>query len=209
MTEKCPGFFRLAFESWEGTFFMEFPPVSTRLPIHTSRLELIPMTAETCRYELGKDHHSLSRCLAAIIPPSWPPELMDHDALEQFMAMLSVPGSPGFHTAYWIKKPDTASAERFLIGSGGFFIADNGIPELGYSVLEPFQNQGYATEAVREMITWVFSHTSAGKIQATTFPDLIPSIRVLTRTGFIRTGSGSEDRSIRYEQTRKSHESRA
>ncbi len=178
-------------------------------PVHTTRLELIPMTADTCRWELGKDYRSLASWLDATVPPSWPPDLLDKDALEQFMAMISVPGSPDFHSFYWIKKSDPESPGRILIGSGGFFVPGDGIPEIGYSVLESFQNRGYASEAVRGMLSWLFSETGAEHVQATTFPDFIPSIKVLTKTGFTRNGTGEQEGSIRFELARNTDEYRA
>ena len=73
-----------------------------------------------------------------------------------------------------------------LIGNGGFkgkFVAA-GTCEVGYSVMESHQCNGYATEVVRALVEWAFSHPEIDRVVAHTLPELTPSIRVLEKNGF-------------------------
>lgn len=58
-------------------------------------------------------------------------------------------------TFYWLLRQN-GSEQSVLIGSGGFLVHENGTLELGCSMLSDYQNQGYATEAVRAMLQWAF-----------------------------------------------------
>ena len=69
--------------------------------------------------------------------------------------------------------------------------------------MEPYQRNGYATEAVRSLIEWAFSVGDVNCIIADTLPDLLASIRVLEKNGFRFIGQGSEEGTIRYELGKK------
>jgi len=60
---------------------------------------------------------------------------------------------------------------------------------IGYSVLDAFQNRGYATEAVRHLIPFIFLDPNIQRIAAATYPELKASIRVLEKNGFIPMGA--------------------
>ena len=76
-------------------------------------------------------------------------------------------------------------------------------PELGYWLGVPYWGRGYATEAVRALIDLAFRDPTVTRVIAETFPDLIPSIRVLEKNGFVRIEEGgSEPGVIRFELRR-------
>jgi RimJ/RimL family protein N-acetyltransferase len=85
--------------------------------------------------------------------------------------------------------------------------------EVGYSLLEAHQKNGYATEAVRALIDRAFSFNDIHTVTAQTLPYLTPSIRVLERLGFQLVGAGSEEGAIRFALEKRSsahpHDSRA
>jgi [ribosomal protein S5]-alanine N-acetyltransferase len=83
--------------------------------------------------------------------------------------------------------------ENKSIGSIGFKNAANEKHEveIGYGIDKAYQNQGYATEAIKKLCEWAFSQ-NAYYIQAQTEPDNAPSKRVLDKNGFKKTGNGSE-----------------
>ena len=167
--------------------------------IITSRLELVPLTRELCEYELTS-RVLLQQELDARLPDTWPPDMMDKETIQDFITRLSDKTNCRLYAFYWIKLPDTDSKERVLIGSGGFFLHPDGTFELGYSVLEEFQNQGYATEAVASLLEWAFSHHQVSVITATTYPDLKASIRVLEKNLFEYAGSGREKGTIAFQR---------
>lgn len=56
--------------------------------------------------------------------------------------------------------------------------------ELGYWLGCDFWGYGIATEAIRQMVSYTFSHTEITRIFATPFPHNIASIRALEKNGF-------------------------
>lgn len=157
-----------------------------RTVISTERLELIPATPDTVRCE-GTRHQELGRLLDAEIPDTWPPPLLDPETREQFIALLSGGTDRNFCSWYWITRGSTRN-ERVLIGSGGTGSCSSATDAvmIGYSVLDEFQNRGYATEAVRHSIPVIFADPGIRRIVAATCPELKASVRVLEKNGFVR-----------------------
>lgn len=172
--------------------------------IHTDRLDLIPATREMFTCDLLKDYRELERLLDAEVPGTWPPRDMTKEVLCEFIHMASKNSDPFFSDWYWVKETPDAK-DRILIGNGGTGSAPNkpGTAVIGYSVLDNFCGQGYATEAVRSLIPAIFSDCRVSRIVATTFPELKASIRVLEKTGFVCTGKilsgeGREEGTLEY-----------
>ncbi len=66
-------------------------------------------------------------------------------------------------------------------------------PEIGYGIMDEFQGQGYATEAVRLAVEWAFSHPEIIAVEAETDPDNVASQKVLTKCGFEANGEIGEE----------------
>jgi RimJ/RimL family protein N-acetyltransferase len=171
--------------------------------IHTPRLELLPATAEILSAD-RTDRRILERLIGAAVPPAWPPPLLDRETLDEFIRIKSGGSDPWFSCWYWICR-DTGTEHRVLIGSGGIAARESvpGEVVLGYSVLPRYQNRGYATEAVQHLIPAIFSVPGIRRINASTYPELAGSIRVLEKNGFVFSGktsggSGSEEGTLRY-----------
>ena len=64
----------------------------------------------------------------------------------------------------------------------------NGVAEIGYGILEEYQGQGYATEAVKAALSWAFQNPNVTAIEAETDADNAASKRVLEKCGFIANG---------------------
>jgi RimJ/RimL family protein N-acetyltransferase len=170
--------------------------------IHTERLDLIAATLEILESD-REDHRKLARLLDAAVPGSWPPPLLDDRTLAEFIRMIAKNTDPLFITWYWVRD-DPAEGGRVLVGSGGIASSpDPGTVLIGYSVLEEFQCRGYATEAVRHIVSAVFSLPGVRQIMATTYPEFTGSIRVLEKNGFVPAGAapageGFEEGTIAY-----------
>src|SRR5262249_39611648 len=153
------------------------PSMSPRLELTTPRLTLIPVTLELIDAEIG-DLALLSRLLGAEIPPDWPPPLNDENSMRWTRDHLAAhPDSGGWGTWYFLLR--RGNARPILIGNGGFkgkFVAP-GACEVGYSVMENHQRRGYASEVVRALVEWAFSHPEIERVVAHTLPELTPSIR--------------------------------
>lgn len=171
--------------------------------IHTDRLDLIPATVEILRSDQN-DKANLARLLNAHIPADWPPPLLDAETLSAFITILEEERDPFFICWYWVRD-EPGHRMRDLIGSGGIASSpcSGDTVAIGYSILDEYQGNGYATEAVRGLIPVIFSMPGIRQIIATTYPDLIGSIRVLEKNGFInagtvRSGEGIEEGSELY-----------
>ena len=103
-------------------------------------------------------------------------------------------------TAWYILLLDDMG-RRTLVGAVGAC----GLPDgdgkivIGYSLLDQFHGKGYATEALRGFLDWAKREPSLRKVVADTFPHLTASIRVLEKNGFVRSGVGTDEGSIRFE----------
>jgi ribosomal-protein-alanine N-acetyltransferase len=172
-----------------------------RTPSPSDRLLFIPVTVESCRAGLVSND-ALASVIGADVPSAWPPQSLDTDTITEFMALLNEPGRRGLYSFYWLKRPGKRDELPVLLGSGGFIIHPDGIYELGYSVVPPFLKQGYATEAVRALITWIFLEKPLAAVIARTFPDNPGSIRVLEKNGFYLLESEGHNHLVTYRITR-------
>ena len=69
----------------------------------------------------------------------------------------------------------------------------NGTVEIGYGVLEEYQGQGYAAEAVDAVVVWALDQPDVTRVEAETAPDNRASQRVLDKCGFLPTGTFGEE----------------
>ncbi|MCR4719897.1 MAG: GNAT family N-acetyltransferase, partial [Firmicutes bacterium] len=70
---------------------------------------------------------------------------------------------------------------------------ENGVAEIGYGILEEHQCQGYATEAVKAVLTWAFQNPKVTAVEAETDAENMASKRVLEKCGFIANGKIGEE----------------
>ena len=66
-----------------------------------------------------------------------------------------------------------------------------------------FTRRGYATEAARAVIAWVFFHSDASAIVAVARAENAASIAVMRRCGMTLRGAGEEPGTVRYALTRE------
>ena len=173
------------------------------LRLTTSRLELVAGTVALAQAEID-DLPALAQMLDVPLPAQWPPPLNDENSQKFFLDALlkAAPADAGWQLWYCLLREP-----RVLLGSAGFKgIPADGLVEIGYSMLEEHQRNGYCTEAVRALIGWAFQHPEVNKVIAHTLPGLVPSIRVMEKCGLIFAGNGPlEDdvQTVRYELTRE------
>jgi RimJ/RimL family protein N-acetyltransferase len=80
---------------------------------------------------------------------------------------------------------------------GGHFIGSVGIfepldwpePEIAYSLDQPFWHQGFATEAARAALDWLFAHFPFARAASFIRPEDQASIRVVERLGAVLEGT--------------------
>jgi len=106
--------------------------------------------------------------------------------------------------AWYFLLPSKADEKVQAIGIGGFKEkpSQQGIVEVGYSIMPDYQRLGFASEAAAALIDWAFSHPEVQLVTAETLPALVASIRLLERNGFHLLGEGSEKGVVRYGRKR-------
>ena len=166
--------------------------------LKTARLDLLPGSVDTVRASLD-DLARLGKLLGARVPDSWPPDLLDRDALEWTLDWLQQPGNDPRWGMHWI----VLRVPRTLVGVVGY----KGGPkdaavEVGYGVVPEFQRRGIASEATQALVQQAFTVAGVERVIAETLPGLTPSIGVLDKCGFRFIGDGSEPGVIRYEKVR-------
>ena len=72
-------------------------------------------------------------------------------------------------------------------------LSADGIAEIGYGISEEYQNNGYATEAVKAALEWAFAHPETAAVEAETDSENTASKRVLEKCGFARNGIIGEE----------------
>ncbi|MFL0506220.1 GNAT family N-acetyltransferase [Ureibacillus sp. 179-F W5.1 NHS] len=122
---------------------------------------------------------------------------------KQFFSSVSTNYPLGQHIKNYL---DELNKDPSLLGWGVWFVIEKetnqivgdigfkGKPnlentvEVGYGILPSFQNKGYATEAVRELLNWAFSNSNVTKIIAECIEDNDSSIRVLEKLNMGKVG---------------------
>lgn len=174
--------------------------------ITTDRLELIAATEDLVRAEI-EDRAKLACLLDANVPTAWPPQYNELQTMNYTLERLEGQcENIGWWNWYFLLRDDLRGTYT-LVGNGGFKGRpdENGMVEMGYSVLDAFQNCGYGSEAVQALMTWAFSHPEVTSVSAETLPELIASQRVLEKNGFACVGEGSEPGVIRFVRSRSQH----
>ena len=156
--------------------------VVAMLRVQTERLELIALTAQLSADAL-RDKAAAGKRIAADVPPGWPPsDLLDF--LPYYIRDLKRdPSLVGW--GIWLV---VHNAERVVIGDIGFKgKPENGAIEMGYGILSAYQQQGYATEAGRALITWAWTQPDVERVTAACLDTNAASRRVLEKIGMRRT----------------------
>lgn len=135
-----------------------------------------------------------------LVPTEWPTGVYDRPAVEFFRARLvEHPESFDWLGRYALHR-SAQDARSMLVRAGGFFGPpnDQGVIEVGYSVVTAFRGRGFATEMIRGLAQHAFSTGKVSQMVTHTRPDNIPSVRVLERSGFSPAGPGEETGTVRY-----------
>lgn len=86
-------------------------------------------------------------------------------------------------------------AENKSVGSIGLngFPDEKGVVTVGYTLDEPYQGRGLATEALSELANWVFAHREVNTLKALTPKENIASQKVLKKNHFKMVGEAEEE----------------
>lgn len=170
--------------------------------LSTERLDLVTATSQHVLVHL-EDDEKLARLLGVELPGDWPPPLLDATTLRYTLDQLyQGPHQLGWWMRYVVLR-EGPSGQPVVVGTVGL----KGQPrdemvEVGYSIVESFQGQGYATEATRALVDWAFDQDEVERLVADTLPELSASRAVLRKLGFEPAGEGPEPGTLRFVKTR-------
>jgi [ribosomal protein S5]-alanine N-acetyltransferase len=161
--------------------------------ILTARLRLVAITPSLLDIQEGAPQ-LLGGTLGAIIPACWPNTDWEPHVYAFIREQLqSHPETIGWHRYLLLPEGESFT----LIGSLGAHPLNATEAEFGYGILEPWQNRGYATEASRGLIEYLF-RAGRQRIRAQTFPSLKASLRVMEKCGMQPAGPGNEPNTVSY-----------
>jgi [ribosomal protein S5]-alanine N-acetyltransferase len=171
--------------------------------LRTRRLQLRSATPELAAADLN-NRFEFSRLLGADVPRDWPPPLNDDNSKAFTLRYLEENPDAAGWAAWYFLLPSKADERAQTIGIGGFKgkPSQQGVVEVGYSVMSDHQRLGFASEATAALIDWAFSHPEVQLVTAETLPALVASLRVLEKNGFHLLGEGSEKGVVRYGRKR-------
>ena len=171
----------------------------------TERLDLIAATIDLCDAEAA-GRTDLARALGVSVPASWPPPVLEPDDVARIRQRLqAAAGAATWTLHYLVRRSLHRDDLPELVGVAGYADApQGGSVEIGYAVAFEHQGCGYATEAVAALVARAFQEPDVDVVFATTYATLLPSIRVLDKTGFERVPWNADGGLLRYERRRAS-----
>jgi ribosomal-protein-alanine N-acetyltransferase len=138
-------------------------------------VELV-IVREADKVAMQRGLRDLEARLGVSIPAGWP------QFLEAFVpSNIETPGDNQWPSYFFICR-----RQGFLVGNGGFSGSpdSSGEVEIGYEIAPAFQNLGYATAAVNEMLKYAFLTEEIRGVVAHTLAQTSASNAVLKKAGF-------------------------
>ena len=165
--------------------------------IRTPRLRLVAITPEMLHAEpAGKT--ALARATRAQVPADWPPEHWQPDVWAHILAQLtSAPATFGWHR-YML----SGERPQRLIGCLGGFPCTRGDVEIGYSVVNSAQRQGFGSEAAGALVRWLMEQPEVRSVSAQAYETSPASVKVMRRCGLEFVGEGDHPGTVRFRRMR-------
>jgi ribosomal-protein-alanine N-acetyltransferase len=163
--------------------------------IESERLKMIPLTHQLLQLS-HTDRPAMERSLglnisARQIDAFYINEM--EDAMINFWLpkTLERPDAWKWYTNWEIILKSTSTS----IGGMGFAGEpnENGEAETGYMIDKQHHNKGYATEALKLLTGWAFTHETVKAIIVHTFEDNLSSRKILVKNGFIEMGKNEDN----------------
>jgi aminoglycoside 6'-N-acetyltransferase len=123
---------------------------------------------------------------------SWEAPYSIHQARQFFEELrLAQPGSPGVWYQLAVEKRDPPG----IIGDCAFQVFEDDARQahIGYTFSRQNQRQGYATEAVKRLLDYLFDDLHLHRVSAICDMENLPSARLMERVGMRREGAYIEN----------------
>lgn len=163
--------------------------------IHTPRLCMIPLTHEHWKVYQEGGRTALDQLLGLNPSPMENDPETQAEFDEQIPNWMKKTKKYEDHFAWHTSFDIVLKSENAVIGGMGLGGHPNpdGETMVGYMIGEGFKNQGYASEALKHLLSWAFTNPKLKAVLALTPLENIPSHRVLEKNGFIQTGQKEEE----------------
>jgi RimJ/RimL family protein N-acetyltransferase len=146
--------------------------------MESQRLRFIPFTLELMQ-SLLEDRQAFKEMVTIMVPDSWPGP--DTEEALPFLISIAKSDPEGAWTRIIVHKGSATAIG--IIGFKGL-PDEEGIIEVGYSIIPERRGEGYATEAAATICEWALEQPGVRSVTAETLPDNLPSQRVLEKAGF-------------------------
>jgi ribosomal-protein-alanine N-acetyltransferase len=156
-------------------------------PIRSERLELPLLTLDQLDRLAAGDGASVGAELRAILPIPWLDGVRWLAEMRARQLRLQPQDRP------WLLRPillRTANDGLQAIGYLNFHAGpdEQGMVEVGYTLLPDARGRGYAIEAVRAAFDWAASEHGIHRFRASIAPDNARSLNLITKLGFRQVG---------------------
>ena len=163
--------------------------------IRAPRLDLVSMSPAFMEALLEGRKDEAARLLDIALPDDSLPPAVTRFLLHRIEQMRRDPG-----VQRWLARALVLrESARVMVGNAGFHgqpgVNAPGHPtalEVGYGILPEHRRQGYATEAVTALLGWA-RQQGIDHFVASVAPDNDPSLAIIHKLGFVRTGEHWDD----------------
>ena len=161
--------------------------------IAAERLEMPLLSLEQLDAIAGGDATRVAAHLGADISPEWVEEVRWLASFRAKQLRERPQDRP------WLLRPIIRvdrGLPREAIGYLNFHMApdEQGMVEIGYTLLPATRGQGYAIEAVRAAFDWATREHGVHRFRASVAPDNERSLNLIGKLGFVRTGEQWDER---------------
>lgn len=164
-----------------------------------------------CKFQalIGADslaEASWDRILQADTGEPWPEPFLDFDSRD--LTALHLRSDPEWRWGMWyliFKRPLHHYQKTLCIGTCGFTGPPSieGSVEIGYWLVDRYQAVDLASEAVGALVAHAFEDSRVQRVMAETSERHVPTIRVLGKNRFQRTGRGKAPGSLLFQRDRE------
>jgi [ribosomal protein S5]-alanine N-acetyltransferase len=151
------------------------------ITLESKRLKLTPFSLDL-KKAATNEKAKLAEMVGVRVPEHWPGRDLA-EALPLLVADMEQDPLGAVWDGIIIHK-----ADEVIIGDMGFKGGPNeeGIVEIGYSIIPEYRTHGYATGMAHRLISWAFQEQGIKVIMAECLKDNIGSIKVLEKVGMRR-----------------------
>lgn len=158
--------------------------------VESSRLRLVLMGEPFLVAMLEGRREEGAALLGAALPDGWPDD-GDRWLLDLRLGQLRKDLTAG----PWLVRAMVRREDAAMIGHIGFHgPPEDGVVEIGYTVMPEARRRGYAEEAVRALFDWAAKDMDVRRFRASIGPWNEPSLAMSRKLGFVKVGVQWDER---------------